>query len=117
MAQMGPDSGGGARPSAKGNSRRRSDTNDLTDNADDRGTDRDRTTDPSRSSAHGAEPTVGIEEATASSAGRARPMAEAISSRAYELYLERGAADGHDLDDWLRAERELDNLTKPRSED
>jgi len=33
--------------------------------------------------------------------------ADEISRRAYELFLERGGADGADLDDWLRAEREL----------
>jgi len=30
-----------------------------------------------------------------------------IERRAYELYLERGGEDGHDVDDWMRAEREL----------
>ena len=30
-----------------------------------------------------------------------------IRRRAYELYLERGAQPGHELEDWLRAEREL----------
>ena len=30
-----------------------------------------------------------------------------IAMRAYELYLERGCADGGDFDDWLAAEREL----------
>jgi hypothetical protein len=30
-----------------------------------------------------------------------------IARRAYEIYLERGQADGFDRDDWLRAEREL----------
>lgn len=30
-----------------------------------------------------------------------------IERRAYELYLERGGADGHDVDDWVQAEREL----------
>lgn len=32
---------------------------------------------------------------------------EKISRRAYEIYLERGAQPGGDLDDWLRAEREF----------
>ena len=32
---------------------------------------------------------------------------EVVAQRAYELYLERGAEDGHDLDDWLTAERQL----------
>jgi hypothetical protein len=30
-----------------------------------------------------------------------------IARRAYELYEERGGEHGHDVDDWLRAEREL----------
>ena len=30
-----------------------------------------------------------------------------VERRAYELYLGRGCADGQDLDDWFRAEREL----------
>ena len=33
--------------------------------------------------------------------------AEEVSRRAYELFLERGASHGADIDDWLRAEREL----------
>ena len=32
---------------------------------------------------------------------------EEISSRAYELYLERGQEDGHALEDWLQAEMEV----------
>jgi Protein of unknown function (DUF2934) len=32
---------------------------------------------------------------------------DAIARRAYEIYMGRGGADGHDLDDWLQAEREL----------
>jgi hypothetical protein len=30
-----------------------------------------------------------------------------IACRAYELYEKRGREHGHDLDDWLQAEREL----------
>ena len=30
-----------------------------------------------------------------------------IATRAYELFLRRGAQHGQDLDDWLAAEREL----------
>ena len=30
-----------------------------------------------------------------------------IRGRAYELYLARGAQPGHELEDWLQAEREL----------
>lgn len=36
------------------------------------------------------------------------PMLErAIRLRAYELYVERGGAEGRALDDWLAAEAEL----------
>lgn len=30
-----------------------------------------------------------------------------IRNRAYEIYLKRGAQSGHELEDWLHAEREL----------
>jgi hypothetical protein len=30
-----------------------------------------------------------------------------IAKRAFELYCERGRQDGHDVEDWLQAEREL----------
>ncbi len=30
-----------------------------------------------------------------------------IEMRAYEIYVQRGSQDGHDLDDWLKAEEEL----------
>jgi hypothetical protein len=33
-----------------------------------------------------------------------------IAERAYEIYADRGRADGFDRDDWLRAERELSAL-------
>ena len=35
------------------------------------------------------------------------PSDEEIRARAYEMYLERGGDHGLDLDDWVRAEREL----------
>ncbi len=35
------------------------------------------------------------------------PSPEAIARRAYEMYQQRGCAHGRDLEDWLRAEREL----------
>ena len=35
---------------------------------------------------------------------------EQIARRAYELYEARGREDGHDLDDWLRAEAEIMGL-------
>jgi hypothetical protein len=35
------------------------------------------------------------------------PIEQQIQQRAYELYEQRGRTDGHDLDDWLQAEREV----------
>ena len=32
-----------------------------------------------------------------------------VACRAYDLYLARDREHGHDVDDWLRAERELQN--------
>ncbi len=34
---------------------------------------------------------------------------EQIRGRAYELYEHRGRENGHDLDDWLRAEAEINS--------
>ena len=38
------------------------------------------------------------------------PSHEEISRRAYEIYLERNGLPGDALDDWLRAERELQKV-------
>ena len=35
------------------------------------------------------------------------PMEQQIQQRAYELSEQRGRTDGHELDDWLQAEREI----------
>ena len=35
------------------------------------------------------------------------PIERQIQQRAYELYEQRGRADGHELDDWLQAEWEI----------
>jgi hypothetical protein len=32
---------------------------------------------------------------------------DAIAKRAYELFLDRGSEPGHEVDDWLQAEAEL----------
>ena len=32
---------------------------------------------------------------------------EGIALRAYQIFLERGCEHGHDVDDWLQAEREI----------
>jgi hypothetical protein len=38
---------------------------------------------------------------------QALPTREQIAARAYELYLQRGCEHGHDVEDWLNAEKEL----------
>jgi hypothetical protein len=38
------------------------------------------------------------------------PSHEEIRRRAYEIYLERDGLPGDELDDWLRAERELQKV-------
>jgi len=44
------------------------------------------------------------------------PMLEhEIRMRAYDLFELRGKADGHDLDDWLKAEREINRSKQPYS--
>jgi hypothetical protein len=43
---------------------------------------------------------------------RKLPTAEQIAQRAYELYLELGCEDDHDVADWLAAERELTELSE-----
>jgi hypothetical protein len=45
-----------------------------------------------------------LERLVADLEARAR---QRIALRAYEIFEQRGAVDGHDLDDWLQAEREL----------
>jgi hypothetical protein len=39
-------------------------------------------------------------------------LQEEIRIRAYELYEQRGTKDGHDLDDWLQAESEVNQAAK-----
>ena len=48
-------------------------------------------------------PLAGSESLTA----KASPTPEEIELRAYQIYIERRCADGHDADDWLKAEHEL----------
>jgi hypothetical protein len=40
-------------------------------------------------------------------ASKRDPIREAIATRAFELFLERGGQHGHDIDDWLRAEQDV----------
>jgi hypothetical protein len=41
---------------------------------------------------------------------RHSPTQEEIRRRAYEIYLERGGLSGNEIDDWHRAERELQKI-------
>ena len=38
---------------------------------------------------------------------RREPSAEQIARRAHELYVQRGGEHGRDVEDWVRAEKEL----------
>jgi hypothetical protein len=46
-------------------------------------------------------------EGAGETAPAAPPTYDDIARRAYELFQQRGAADGQEWDDWLRAEAEL----------
>jgi Protein of unknown function (DUF2934) len=39
---------------------------------------------------------------------RNQVSADAVAVRAYELFVARGCADGHALDDWIEAEKQLE---------
>ena len=43
---------------------------------------------------------------------RRLPDEEAIRQRAHEIWLSRGGGSGHEMDDWLQAERELQSQKK-----
>jgi hypothetical protein len=43
------------------------------------------------------------------------PAKEQISQRAYEIYLARGCEDGHDLSDWIEAERQVSESNEPQT--
>ena len=51
--------------------------------------------------------------------GHREPSREEIACRAYELYLQRSGEQGKDVEDWVRAEKELSDepvagTAKPR---
>ncbi len=48
-----------------------------------------------------------VESPSHAQALAARIAESEIARRAFELYCERGGQHGYDIDDWLRAEREL----------
>ena len=50
------------------------------------------------------QPNTAVEEGELS---RASSREQKIRNRAYEIYLQRGGQPGYELEDWVRAEREL----------
>lgn len=44
--------------------------------------------------------------------GNSRPTSDEIRMRAFQIYLDRGATHGSDVEDWLQAERELQQRFK-----
>lgn len=53
------------------------------------------------------EPRAEQERTSEEGAGRQDVPREEIAARAYARYRSRGGENGHDLDDWLEAEREV----------
>jgi hypothetical protein len=49
-------------------------------------------------------------EERAVGAGGNSALDEEIRHRAYQLYVERGEEHGRDLDDWLQAKREVEDV-------
>jgi hypothetical protein len=56
------------------------------------------------------------EAMTEAKQGRKSVTEDQIRRRAFEIFLARGAAPGQDLEDWLRAERELQASQKDRDQ-
>ena len=53
-------------------------------------------------------PTESVRKPQASLVIKANPnLTDQIRRRAYELYEQRGREEGHELEDWLRAEEEV----------
>ena len=51
--------------------------------------------------------TAGDRSTNSPTAARASLTERDIARRAYDLYLARGCEPGHDVEDWLQAERDL----------
>jgi hypothetical protein len=45
-----------------------------------------------------------------------KPSREEVEIRAYEIYVERGGQDGHDVEDWIAAEEELNTRLASKAE-
>lgn len=64
-------------------------------------------TTPPASSKSASKATNGPKDRSSPSASAFVPSAEAVAVRAYLNYENHGAADGHDVEDWLAAEAAL----------
>ena len=53
--------------------------------------------------------------ATMATAQSSDALVETIRQRAYELFEQRGREHGHDLDDWITAELEVNRQTKAQA--
>ena len=63
---------------------------------------------PANSKTRRAEATSPANGATTSGPNGFAPVTDAdVALRAYDLYLARGGEPGHDVEDWLQAERDL----------
>ena len=61
--------------------------------------------------------TAAADRSSTSLPNRSAPVTDSdIARRAYDLYQARGGEPGHDMDDWLRAERELQNEARSAPE-
>ena len=54
-------------------------------------------------------------ELEAPQTGNSRNDADLVAQRAYQRYEERGREDGHDMEDWLEAEREIGRSSARKS--
>jgi hypothetical protein len=63
-----------------------------------------------KSNGNSALRTTSVQRQAEEASARPTPSHEEIRRRAYEIYLERGGLPGDELDDWLRAERELQKV-------
>ena len=63
---------------------------------------------PANSKTKGAEAAAAVGGLTAPAPNASAPVTDAdVARRAYDLYLARGREPGHDVEDWLQAERDL----------
>jgi hypothetical protein len=62
-------------------------------------------------------PSVIFRPEVAEEKGQNGPSLAEIRQRAFEIHIERGGIHGCDLDDWVQAERELNEKHKQRSDE